>query len=475
MTGTIILQNIHSAQSLAGSAATGKADTFISVDPTKKITPIPARYVGMSFETSNLCNMTGAWNTPVFEQLFKNLGPQLIRIGGNAADRALWNPDGTASCSSTKTVLTKSLITSFFTFASRVNAKVIWTLNLGNYAPSTYSQEASFVVSKGKEVGGSAGSFLWALGIGNEPDLYIGNGTKPSTYTVNSYVSEWKNYKNTIRNTLSQQNYKFMANDNCCNDKWFDGLISQERDSLSLITHHFYPTRSDESGARAATIENLLSPALMQNTTKDYLDKWVATANGIPVAVNETNSTAGGGLKGLSDTFASSLWAVDYMYMALQHGVKYVNFHTGASPSIYSPITNYEQNTWIARPLYYALLFFRSAAPDGNIVSSTIQTPYNVVSYSTVDGKNILRTAIINKDLKNNSIVQVTIPQGYKTASTLSLVAPSVTATKDVSFGGNQVKADGSWKGDSTPITIENSKVTLSVPMASAVLLILQR
>lgn len=449
--------------------------TVVTVNPGQTITAIPSRFVGMSFETSNLCKLVGEWNTPVFEQLMKNLGPQLIRIGGNAADKTTWNPTGTASCASTQTVLTKSLVDSFYNLAFRINSKVIWTLNLGNNNPAQSSQAAVYLVNKGKEVGGSAGSFMWGLGIGNEPDLFIGNGTRQTGYAVKNYVSEWVSYKNAIRTALNQPNFKFMANDNCCNDTWFNGLLNQERSSIGLVTHHFYPTRSNETGARAATVENLLSPTLMASTTRDYVDKWVATANGIPVSLNETSTTAGGGQRGLSDTFASTLWGVDYMFTVMAHGVKNVNFHTGTSPSIYSPITNYDKNTWIARPLYYALLMVRYAAPGGSLVATSVQSPSNVVAHSVLDGKGILRVVVINKDLKNSATVQVNSGKTtYKSAQSMLLQAPAVTATSGVTLGGSSVQADGTWKGELQQLTINRGVASLNLAPTSAAVVVFQ-
>src|SRR5205807_8152509 len=49
---------------------------------------------------------------------------------------------------------------------------------------------------------------------------------------------------------------------------------------------------------------------------------------GLPLRVDEINSVACGGAAGVSNTFASALWALDTMFALVRTGVDGVNVHT---------------------------------------------------------------------------------------------------------------------------------------------------
>lgn len=478
------LANFQGRHTLGASTSTN-IDTTITVEASKVVASVPARYQGLSFETSNTCKMVGIWDQDivtesngtkvnVFEQLLKNLGAQTIRIGGVSADKnALWGTSGSYECVSGKTVITPQLIDQLYDLSHRVGAKVIWTLNLGNYAPSTSSQEANYLITKGAQVGGSSGTYLWGLAIGNEPDLFVYTGVK-SSYDVTHFISDWSIYKNTIRKTTGHPAFKFVGDDNASNATWFSTFLSNESGNLSRVTKHFYPTQAGSTDpAKSPTISNLLSPSLMQRTTSNF-DTWKKQSGNIPLAIDETNSTAGG-QRGVSDTFAAALWALDYNFSALEHGVSEVNYHTGGSPTIYSPITNYNHNQWIARPLYYGMLAFHQAAPDGTIAQTSTKSPYNVVAHSDIDSRGALHVVVINKDLSHQASARISAGKQYLSASFMRLEAPSVTATSGVTLGARNVKADGTWRGASTQIQVVNGDVQLAIPQASAVVITFQR
>lgn len=472
----------HNLDISTNLVATNTSLTTVSVDTAIPLAAIPSRYMGLSFETSNLCRLVGLWDQDtltkpdgtavnVLEQLMKNLGPQTIRIGGVSADQnALWGYTGSYACVTGKTVITQQLVDQFYTFARRVNAKAVWTLNLGNYAPSTFSKEAAYVISKGAQVGSSNGSYLWGLAIGNEPDLYAKNGIKPSTYTVNNYISDWNIYKNAIRQTIGHPTFKFTGNDNAGNNSWFSTFMTNESSSLARVTRHFYPTSAGSTDPTwTATIDNLLSAATMQRAATTF-DSWKSLSGSLPVALDETNSAAGG-QAGVSDSFAAALWGLDYSFTALEHGISQINFHTGLSPTIYSPITNYSNNTWIARPLYYGMLAFHQAAPNGSVVKTSVSSPNNVVAHSVLDNSGVLHVVVINKDQTNPATVAIDTGRPYLSGSEMTMQASSAAATTGVTLGGSSVAADGSWTGQTQPLAVSNGSTTVSVAPSSAVIM----
>ena len=70
--------------------------------------------------------------------------------------------------------------------------------------------------------------------------------------------------------------------------------------------------------------------------------------------MTEGNSCYHGGQPGVSDAFASALWAADYLLRVAQGGYAGVNLH-GGGEGYYSPITG-EPNASKLRPEYYGML-----------------------------------------------------------------------------------------------------------------------
>ena len=96
----------------------------ISIDPTSPRTPIPPDFSGFSFETGRLRRNhdTGAYffdssNTQLLT-IFRNLGIESLRIGGNTVDRGY--------------VPSTADIDALFRFAKAANVKVVYSLRLAN-------------------------------------------------------------------------------------------------------------------------------------------------------------------------------------------------------------------------------------------------------------------------------------------------------------------------------------------------------
>ncbi|HEU4966512.1 MAG TPA: glycosyl hydrolase family 79 C-terminal domain-containing protein [Candidatus Saccharimonadales bacterium] len=445
-----------------GSAIRQSANVAITIDTSKPVAPVPPRFTGLSFETSSLCSMQKWYvQSTRFTQLLKNIGPTMIRIGGDTADKALWDTDGTAACSPAKTVVTPQLVHDTFTLARAAHANVLWTANLKGFAPAAAADEANYVVAAG-------GSDLYALGFGNEPDLYVRNHARPATYTIQSYMAEWNTYK---KLTLAKQpKARLMGNDGCCSLPWYTNFAAGEASSVSLLTRHYYPTNARTGkGGRIPTTANLLSRTLMQTTAAD-IHGWVATASErhLPLRIDETNSASGGGARGMSDTFASALWGLDYMFTALENGAAGMDFHEGESPAVYAPINE----DLSAMPLYYAMLAFHYAAPNGYAVKDTMasQQP-NIASHAVVKNDGTLEVVIINKDLATPAKIALTTNKAHTSATVLRLTAPSVSSTDDVTFGGSAIRGDGTWSSAQKPSAIHGKVTGITVAPVSAVVI----
>jgi hypothetical protein len=249
------------------------------------------------------------------------------------------------------------------------------------------------------------------------------------------------------------------------------------------VTFHRYPLRgcvADPASPSYASIPNLLTDQSSFGLAQQ-LAPYVSTAHahGIPFRLDELNSAACSGRRGVSDTFASSLWVLDTLFNLAQVGVDGINLHTlpGAA---YEPFTFIKRgSTWhgVVRPVYYGMLMFAQAFPPGARLLPVTAPSGTVKVWATSAPDGRTRVVLINKDLNTSALVQLQIPGPQIAALAESLSAPSVTATSGVSIGGQTFGADtvtGTLPGSpSTATVLPSSTDTYSValPPASAIML----
>ena len=93
----------------------------------------------------------------------------------------------------------------------------------------------------------------------------------------------------------------------------------------------------------------------------------LARSAGLPVRLTEINSVTCGGLAGVSDTFATALWAPDALFELAQAGVQAVNLH--ARVYTYNEPFTFDSHGLLARPLLYGLiLFVRTLGPGARLL-----------------------------------------------------------------------------------------------------------
>ena len=80
------------------------------------------------------------------------------------------------------------------------------------------------------------------------------------------------------------------------------------------------------------------------------------------------NSVSCGGEPGVSDTYATALWAVDALFEMVRVGVDGVNIHS--RPGVTNELFTFTRShgRWQARvnPVYFGLMMFADAAPPGS-------------------------------------------------------------------------------------------------------------
>ncbi len=146
---------------------------------------------------------------------------------------------------------------------------------------------------------------------------------------------------------------------------------------LTLLTQHSYVAGAGTSGCSLANLQVTTTKLTDIFTTM----QGAATKNKITLGwrMGENNTCSGHGQPGVSDTFISALWAIDYMFEVAKRGGAGINFHNGETgmdgtvPFYYEPIK--EQNGVVVQvqPEYYGMLLFTQAG-TGAMVFTTVTT-----------------------------------------------------------------------------------------------------
>jgi len=441
--------------------STTGAPVTVIVDQSQPGYVIPATFQGLSYETGILANggnfLTSS--NAVLIQLIKNLGPGILRVGGNSSDETFW----TGHTRSTKTgsdSLTTTDIDNFSAFAKATGWPVLFGLNLGANDPAAAANEAAYVKN-------DLGASLYALQTGNEPDLFYENGHRTASYTYTNYQTEWATYFSAVRSAVPQ--VPFAGPDVASNTTWVSSFATAESSQVILIDGHHYNTGPGSSPT--ITYQTILAP----NTKLPAYLQSLNTASlkyNLPFRISECNSVYSGGKAGVSDVFASALWALDFMWTVAENNGQGVNFHGGSSGA-YSPFV-LSNGVITAEPEYYAMLAFKYGSTGGTIVPATISTSaYNCTAYACINGGATYIT-LINKDT-NNIAFTVQVSRNASVINVARLTAPLITSVNSVTFAGAGVAADGTFKTSATEqYSVSQKSFVVNVPAGSAAVVTVQ-
>ena len=102
-------------------------------------------------------------------------------------------------------------------------------------------------------------------------------------------------------------------------------------------------------------------PLAVQSVAQWQIDGVAAAKNAFkPILLGEFNSASCGGIPGVSDTFAATLWAMDYALQLASVGYSGAFIHTrerGVSYNLFDPPPNGDESAgWTTGSTYYALL-----------------------------------------------------------------------------------------------------------------------
>ncbi|MGH9401386.1 MAG: glycosyl hydrolase family 79 C-terminal domain-containing protein [Terriglobia bacterium] len=436
--------------------------------PEQELGTTPRNFLGLGFETSTVAYpglLSGA-NRALINYISAMGHEGVIRIGGNTSDYAVWSPHGKAVSSPQPqpSVINNAILADLGRFLRAIGWKLIWGLNLGTGTPQEASEEAAAVA-------GAVGDALLALQIGNEPDLFSHNGLRNRNYTYPDYLREFQRFAKAIRKRLP--NIPFAGPDVAVQTSWA-GEFAGGPERPVLLTQHYYAEGPPANPA--ATIQNLLKPNERYEEMLRQLRR-ISNSARIPYRIVETNSCFGGGKPGVSDTFASALWGLDYCFSLAAHEAAGINFENGINQfgrvSCYSPIYNDEQGLYSARPLYYAMRAFSMMGVGQRLVLKSEISGINFKAYAVRDDPGRTWVTLINKEPEQAVEATISPSRTFASANAIRLTAPSMSSKSGVMLGGavisNENGKEGYWRAAGRePLRVKGGDIKVHVPASSA-------
>lgn len=422
--------------------------------------PVPRSWFGISTEYWALPLFEQ--DTPVFERVLSLLhvpgnGPLVLRIGGDSADHSFWDPKP-KHMPSWAFALTPSFLHRLRALVLRDHVRLIVDLNLITDTPVTaaaWARAAETSLPKGSIVG---------FEIGNEPDLYsrrywvatitrspFQTGPLPDALTPDTYVSDFAAYARAIGESSPDIPLigPAVAHPRVSAD-YITELIEAERPELGAITGHLYPYSActkNPHGSSYPTVERLLSRQASAGLAGDVANA-VAIAHdaGLKFRLTELNSVTCGGKRGVSNTFATALWAPDALFTLMRTGVDGANLHVRAD-AINAPFV-INRGGLYARPLLYGLLLFnRTLGPQASLVRLHMSAPrsLNLSAWAVRVRGGMLHVLLIDKSGRS-ARVDLRLP-ATAPATVQRLLAPSAYSGADVTLDGQRLDRAGQWVG----------------------------
>ena len=446
---------------------------------------VPGSFLGVSFES---------WGLPLFEHhgvlLARTLSllrapgaaPLIVRVGGNSTDRTFWDPTG-RRLAPWAFGLTPRYFRQLAELVRRTGARILLDLNLAT-ATAAVSAQVAAVAERLLPPGSIMG-----FEVGNEPDLYdhAGRLAKLSRhahgfYVVRRpmsparYVADFDAYARVLapiapRTPLVGPAVGYPLLD----ASWISRLLDGPHPRLGIVSAHIYPyTACAHPGSpNYPTVDRLLSEKASAGLVRLIRPAAeLAHRARLPLRLTELNSVSCGGRPGVSDTFASALWAADALFELLRAGVDGVNIHVRAE-AVNGAFALTRQGL-VARPLLYGLtLFTRTLESGARLVATQQQASSSarlkVWALRLANGQ--LHVLLIDKGERSTTVRLRLATRG--TATLQRLLAAGPHSRSGVTLDGQRLGSDGRWHGRPSPEAIRPDAhgYTATLPPYSAALL----
>ena len=424
---------------------------------------IPKNFIGLSYETQQLSQpeFFSPKNAGLIEQV-RALAPHgVLRIGGNTSDYAFFkaSADATPPPRPKRPYrvgdpnpnliydVTPEAVRNLRGFLDATGWTCLYGINFGTNTPELAAEEAAFVAN-------TLGDRLEYFQVGNEADRFGSTIRDPKTWNANTYFDEWIRFADAIKARVPGA--KFGLPDTAGNPEWYavvvDRLMALKTPpDVAALTHHYYfggPPSNPKVDIDALLHADPHVKKLADDISSAAAKLGEAEHRKVPYRMTEGNTCYRGGKPGVSDVFASSLWAADYLLELASLGYAGANLHGGEGKMVaaslggtlpgeelmknpnephprpfYTPIADIGSK-FVAEPVSFGMRFAQRFAGTTLIGVEFDPGGVNATAYAAKlpDGK--ILVAVINKDESKPLAVH---EPGWKLVETLT--APALNST----------------------------------------------
>jgi hypothetical protein len=449
----------HLGGSRTGTASRAPAaSVVVALAPGNRATPVPRSFLGLSTEYWSL--PVYASHLPAFSRVLGALhvpteGAVVLRVGGNSADHTIWNARTRAE-PRWVVELTPGWLQATRKVVRRTGVRLILDLNL-----ITGSASAASVWARAAEARLPKRS-IEGFEIGNEPDIYsrlfwvtrlssrgLDASILPRDLTAGGYALDFRSYARRLKRLAHVPLLGPAIANPVLHADWVSTLVATARPELGIITAHryLYTACAVPGSPSYPTIERLLSNHASAGMAHS-LAQVIADAHraGLPFRLTEVNSVTCGGIRGVSNTFATALWAPDTLFELARAGVDGVNVHVHAA-SINAAFT-FNRRGLVPRPLLYGMVMFaRTLGPDPRLLPVAVHNRrrLHVKVWAVRIAGGGLHLLVIDKG-KRAARVTLRIPPNGP-AAVQRLLSPSVASHSGVKLAGQSLNPKGRWIG----------------------------
>ncbi|PNS17035.1 hypothetical protein CAC42_4999 [Sphaceloma murrayae] len=465
-------------------------------------------FAGFGIEPSNLFSFTG-YDKP--NDLSFNLiniltnytgAPPHLRLGGNTQDYMVFSEDqqqytwiNNPNATGQGNFATDHMLIGpkFFEVVNRFpyGTPVTWGLNLA-YTGQDYQDR--IVQMANQVVNNLPNVRLVSFEIGNEPDLYLGNGFRTGEWGGRTYAQQWLARAQAVYDRVLKPiniTANFFEPGTTANTI---GTSFQIKDMAELgITTPANGTNNSSFIASwnqhdyyyfvgvtktPLTLERFMTLQTTNNQFKAW-EEQIAESNltPYPYALREMCSVGPIGMEGVTNTFGSALWHLNFFFYAATLNITSVQMHMtdNSNASAWQPLEMYGRKPFV-RPSYYAYAAFAQIigpsctaqiapldlGPQPQGYQDKVKT-YSVYQAGQLATVVIINARMANVTAQNKGSLNVTLSLGQQLAGqTLHLAyltATGADATEDTTWNGISYERNG----DGTAEVVDERDRTVAV------------
>jgi len=476
--GLLLVPAVATASPVVPSRPVSDADIT-----TTLVRAVPHSFLGFSMNVEEMEDFTNPPEDNAFTSIINNVlntngnGPFVLRLGGTYVDSSYWAGDESLvlpmyqANPAFSVFLNQAWMDSLANVVQQTGSKVILNVNAEAHSPQMASD---FILDAEQTL--PAGSLI-AVAIGNEPDDYNNpiipvarNAAWARGLTPSTFASIFGTYARALHKTVGD--IPLAGPESTGGESnWTSTLLQHDAGQVGLVTSHVYPLNACATPGSSTypAVVKYLQSSLVEGTTASLQSLMQLADNlHLPYRLTELGSGTCGGLSGVNNTFATSLWIVNQLFSFMSAGLDGVNVHLRAD----TPNTAIEQNPDLtsglqAEPLLYGLAAFADALEPNDVLTKVTGQIQPNVSVWAVYGSEGWHLVLVNGS-SSSQLVDLSVPAtGTMTLKALSASSPW---SSQVTFAGQTITPAGTWSGalDTTEVQPSNGVYQVVLAPASA-------